>query len=90
MEPTRRTGLLVLAVLSGAAHLATVPFYLASGLLAPAWAIGLLLLWWVLLAGWLVVLVRRGSWWTPAPPLVAIGTWFVVLTAGEQLLGWTG
>jgi hypothetical protein len=85
----RPVGPLVLAVLAALAHLVVGFFYLASGLVAPLWAIIVLLVWWVLLAVWLVRLALRGSWWTPAVPVLAIVTWFAVLTLGEQLLGWT-
>jgi hypothetical protein len=86
---TPTTGTWVLAGLSGAAHLAVGVFYLASGLVAPVWAVVVLGLWWVLLAVQLSRLALRGSWWTPAVPVVAFTTWYLVLTAGERLLGWT-
>ena len=63
--------------------------YLVSGLAVPGWAVVLLLLWWGVLAWWFVRLVARRSWWTPAVPVVGALTWVVVVTAGEQLLGWT-
>ena len=84
-----RAGAWVLAALSGAAHLVVGFFYLTSGLVAPLWAIAILLLWWVLLAVQLSRLALRGSWWTPAVPVVAFVTWYGVLLAGGYLLGWT-
>jgi hypothetical protein len=83
------TGTWIVAALSGAAHGLVGVFYLASGLVAPGWAIAVLALWWVLLAVLLVRLAVHGSWWTPAVPVVAFATWYGVLTAGERLLGWT-
>jgi hypothetical protein len=83
------TGTWVLAALSGVAHLVVGVFYLSSGLVAPLWAVVVLALWWVLLAVHLSRLALRGSWWTPAVPVVAFATWYVVLTAGERLLDWT-
>jgi hypothetical protein len=83
------TGTWVLAGISGAAHLVVGVFYLSSGLVAPLWAVVVLVLWWVLLAVQLSRLALRGSWWTPAVPVVAFATWFAVLTVGERLLGWT-
>jgi hypothetical protein len=83
------TGTWLLAALSGAAHLVVGVFYLSSGLVAPLWAVVVLGVWWVLLAVQLSRLALRGSWWTPAVPVVAFATWYVVLTAGERLLGWT-
>jgi hypothetical protein len=81
---------MTLAVLAGVAHLAVGVLYVASGLLAPFYAVVALWTWWLVLAWVLVRLGRRGSWWTPAVPVVAVGTWFLVLTLGERLLGWTG
>lgn len=63
--------------------------YLASGLVAPLWGIA------VLYAGWLIglwltiVLFRRGSAWTLAMPVVALGFWFLVLALGERFFDWT-
>ena len=86
-RPTTATW--VVAGLSGALHGAVGVFYLASGLVAPLWAIAVLVLWWALLAVVLVRLALRASWWTPVVPVVAFGTWFAVLTAGERVLGWS-
>jgi hypothetical protein len=82
-------GTWVLAGLAGALHGVVGVFYLASGLVAPFWAIVVLVVWWLLLATELVVLARRGSWWTPAVPVVAFATWWGLLTLGEHALGWT-
>ena len=63
--------------------------YAASGLLAPWWAVVLLLLVWVGL------LALAAAWWTPHPARVpavavfAIGFWFAALNAGGAWLGWT-
>ena len=78
-----------MAGLAGLLHLVVGIFYLSSGLVAPAWAIAVLLLWWVLLAVLLSRLALRGSWWTPAVPVVAFASWWLVLTLGERFLGWT-
>jgi hypothetical protein len=87
---TRPTaGIWVVAGLSGVAHLVVGVFYLSSGLVAPAWAIAVLLVWWVLLAVQLSRLALRGSWWTPAVPVVAFATWWLALTLGERFLDWT-
>ena len=84
----RAPGPIVVAVLAAATHLAVGVFYAASGLLAPLYAIVVLWAWWLLLAWVLVRLALRGSWWTAAVPVVALGTWWLVLTLGEQWLGW--
>lgn len=63
--------------------------YAASGLLAPPWAVV------VLLATWLVMLMLCFRWWTVHPKrLVVLGVvsfvwWFVAVTAGGILLDWT-
>lgn len=67
---------------------AVLPFYLASGLAAPLWAIV------VLLAFWLLLLVTAIRWFTRRPwvilamPFVAAAVWWLTLTVGEQTLGW--
>lgn len=80
---------LLAAVLAGAAHLVAGFFYLASGLVAPGWAVLTLMAWWVALAVVLGLLARRRSYWVLAVPVVAAVTWFGALTFGEQVLGWT-
>ena len=65
-------------------------FYLAGGLVIPGYV--LLPLWavWALLAWWLVTLARRNSWWTPLAPVAAAVLFVLVITVGEQVLGWRG
>lgn len=64
-------------------------FYLASGLVAPTWAVVLLVAFWIVLF-WLAV-----RWFNSHPvrvlllPLVAIAVWVLVIAAGGALLGWT-
>ena len=63
--------------------------YAASGLVAPWWAVVLLILL------WLVLFVVACRWWTPHPkrlPFLAVAAvilWFAVVTAGAAWLGWT-
>ena len=63
--------------------------YLASGLLAPLWGTG------VLYAGWLlglwatIRLFRSGSAWALTMPVAAVAFWWLVVTLGESLFGWT-
>jgi len=63
--------------------------YAASGLVAPAWGVA------VLLAIWFALLVLAIRWWTPHPlrllalPVVALVVWFALVTAGGAWLGWT-
>jgi hypothetical protein len=74
-----------------AALLATLVFYAASGLLAPGWAVALLLVVWLALLAVAIWLLRsRRPLFVPLVPLAAVLIWFGALTAGENLLGWTG
>jgi uncharacterized membrane protein YhaH (DUF805 family) len=68
--------------------LAVLPFYVASGLAAPLWAIVLLLLFWAALAVCAYRWFTRRPWVVLILPLVAAAVWFLSLTLGEQLLGW--
>lgn len=78
--------LLAVAVLL---HLAVAPFYLASGLVAPGWAVVLLWLTWIALAVLIVLLWRRRPPLALLVPPGALALILLVITAGEQLLGWT-
>ncbi|MET9337079.1 hypothetical protein [Nonomuraea sp. NPDC003804] len=71
-------------------HLCTLPFYLASGLVAPLWAILVLLVVWAGLLGVAVRAVRGRSAWGPAVPVLAVAVWLGAVSAGEAFLGWTG
>jgi len=63
--------------------------YLASGLVAPLWGIAVLYAGW-LLGLWLTIrLLRSGSAWALAMPVAAVGFWWLVVTLGESLFGWT-
>jgi hypothetical protein len=63
--------------------------YLASGLVAPFWGIAVLYAGW-LLGLWLTIrLFRGGSAWALAMPIVAVAFWWLVVTLGESLFGWT-
>jgi hypothetical protein len=74
-----------------AALIATLVFYAASGLLAPGWAVAMLLIIWfasLALAIWL--LRARRPLYVLLLPLAACLIWFGVMSAGENWLGWTG
>ena len=74
-----------------AALLVTLVFYAASGLLAPGWAVILLLLIWVMLLVIAIQFLRAGRPLYVLPvPILAWLIWFGAMTAGENLLGWTG
>lgn len=76
------------AVLAAIGMLAVGVFYLASGLVAPIWAIVVLWLIWLGLAWYGLRLARAGSYLVLAVPIVAGAIWYLVLTVGEQALGW--
>ena len=72
-----------------AGHLAVLIWYLASGLVAPLWAvIGLLVIWVALLVVGLRLWRSRPAWML-AVPVVAVAIWFAVISAGEKFLNWT-
>ena len=76
------TGWWVTAILT---VLGMLLLYVASGLLAPLWAVGGLLVLGIVA----VRLHRRHSAWSLLVPVTAVVVWVAVLTAGERLLGWT-
>ncbi len=71
-----------------AGHLCTLPYYLASGLVAPLWAIIVLLLAWLGLLALALLAVRARSAWAIAVPVAAVALWWCAVTAGEIVLGW--
>ena len=79
----------MLGVVSAMAHLVPGFFMVVSGLVAPLWAVALMVVVWFVLTGLLVAMVIRRSWWTPVVPVVAVAFWVAVLTLGERMLGWT-
>jgi len=78
----------VVATLGVLGLLGVLPFFVASGLAAPLWAVVLLLILWLAL---LVVAIRQFSrmpWLVPALPFVAAAVWWLTMTLGESVLGW--
>ena len=76
--------------LTGALHVVALWPYTVSGLVAPGWAVLSLLVLWAVLGVVAVLVHRRWGALSALVPLVAVGLWFLALTLGEQLLGWTG
>ena len=77
------------AVVGVAGHLVALVWFAASGLVAPAWAVVVLLAVWAVLAVALARLVRRRSGWSAAVPLIDAGFWLAFIEAGSALLDWT-
>lgn len=92
-ERTRPTGGtkvgLLVAGLGILLLVAVLPFYLASGLMAPGWAVVGLLVVWAGLVALGVRWFRRAPYRVPALPVAAALIWFGVMFAGDNWLGWT-
>lgn len=69
-------------------HLIVAYFYVLSGLLAPPWAVLMLLLIWVALT-FVLLRMRSAGPKTLIVPVGAAAIWFAVLWLGDMLLGWT-
>ena len=83
------TGALIAGWIGLIGFLGTFFWYVASGLMAPGWAvIGLLVIWLALLA-LAIYLLRARPVWVLAVPVAAIAIWYAVMTAGDVFLGWT-
>jgi hypothetical protein len=80
----------VLALVAGGfLHLVMGVFVLSSGLLAPWWAVLLLVAVWVLL--WIPIRRWRHDhpFRTMLVPFAMAAIWWAVITAGDVWLGWT-
>lgn len=79
----------VASVAGLAMMLVLLPFFLASGLMAPPWGVALLI------AVWLGLFVLGVRSYRSRPvlvlllPVVAAGIWVAVMAGGEATLGWT-
>lgn len=69
-------------------HLGIGLFYLAAGLVAPPWAVGVLWAVWLALA-YLMWRWRSMPFRVLAIPFAAAGIWWGLITLGDRLLGWT-
>ncbi len=78
------------AALTTVGMLVALWLYSASGLLAPLWAVVLLLVLWAGLAVLAVVVHRRRGWVSLLVPVLAVSLWWSALTLGGAVLGWTG
>lgn len=81
-QSAARWGGLTLHVLVG-----VFPFAF-TGLLAPPWAVGVVAVWWLLLAGVAWRLQRSTPWLVPLVPVGALAGWIAFLIFGDLVLGW--
>ena len=71
------------------AHLLVGVWYAASGLVAPMWAVALLLVIWLAMSALIPGLMRTRPGWVAAIPVAEAAIWFGVISAGEAFLNWT-
>ena len=79
----------VVAGLALAAMLALGPFFLASGLMAPGWAVAIFIFVWLVLFGLGCFWIRRKPLWVVPIPFVAGAFWLGGMNAGGAWLGWS-
>ncbi|WP_127127927.1 hypothetical protein [Georgenia sp. SYP-B2076] len=87
--PSRRRGLDVLAALGLLLLVVVLPVYVVSGLLAPTWAVVVLLLVWLGLLALGVRWFRAHPGRVLALPVAAAAVWLAAMYLGDVLLGWT-
>ncbi|MFW2340984.1 MAG: hypothetical protein ACN4GK_13105 [Acidimicrobiia bacterium] len=80
---------IIFAVVGGAIHLVMGFFVAFSGLLAPPWAVVILVTAWLGLTVWWIRSWRHGPHITMGLPLLMLIFWFAFLTFGDLVLGWT-
>jgi hypothetical protein len=88
-QDTRTVVKYVVAALALAAMLALAPFFVASGLMAPGWAVVVFLVIWMILFGLGCAWIRRKPLWVVPLPFVAAAIWLAGMSAGGAWLGWT-
>jgi hypothetical protein len=78
----------VASTLGAVMHLALLPIFLVTGLVVPAWFVGVLLAAWVLLA---VAAVRKRAdeRYLVIAPIVAVVVLIIVVSIGENAFDWT-
>ena len=85
----RQVAKYVVGGLALAAMLALAPFFFASGLMAPGWAVGVFIGVWLVLFGLGCVWIKRKPLWVVPLPFIAAAIWFGGMNAGAAWLGWT-
>lgn len=89
METSPSRGASAIGWLGLIAHAAIFFWYAASGLVAPGWAVAMLLALWVALLFVGIRLRHSRPLLTPLVPVVAVLLWLAVISAGGAWLGWT-
>ena len=79
----------IFAIVGAGIHLVMGFFVAFSGLLAPVWGVVVLVAAWLGLTIWAVRGWRRGPIITMGVPLLMVAFWFIFLTFGDLVLGWT-
>jgi hypothetical protein len=88
-SPPTRAIAMVIGILGIVAYAATGILYLASGLIVPGpWIV---VLWATWFAGlyFVVTLFRQHRLWTPVIAVGAAAFWWLFVTIGETLFGWS-
>lgn len=80
---------LLYALVGLALHVVAGFFMLASGLVAPPWAVAAMILVWAVLLAFGLRMWRAKPWVTIGFPVLAFIVWIVTIAAGGALLGWT-
>ena len=79
----------VLGGLALTAMLALAPFFMASGLMAPGWAVVVFGAIWLVLFVLGCLWIRRKPLWVIPLPFAAAAIWLGGMSAGGAWLGWT-
>jgi len=88
-QDTRTVVKYVLGVLALVAMLVLAPFFVASGLMAPGWAVVVFGVVWVALFVLGCLWIRRKPLWVIPLPFVAAAIWLGGMSAGGAWLGWS-